>query len=99
MKDRPADLAEAERRRRNCGVRTWRPRGCPVYEASTPARRLTATRRENPRPSSRGGVQSLWWRLADIAAFVDELRRPHGLGADIAASLTYLTGYLESSRD
>ncbi|WP_285702754.1 phosphotransferase [Microtetraspora sp. NBRC 16547] len=41
----------------------------------------------------------LWWRLADIAIFVDELRRPHGLGEDIAASLTYLTGYLESSRD
>ncbi|WP_433217425.1 phosphotransferase [Microtetraspora malaysiensis] len=44
-------------------------------------------------------LYSLWWRLADIAAFVDELRRPHGLGADIAASLTYLTGYLESGRD
>jgi putative transposase len=28
-------------RRRACGVRTWRPRGCPVCEASTPARRLT----------------------------------------------------------
>lgn len=41
----------------------------------------------------------LWWRLADIAIFVDELRRPHGLGEDIAASLTYLTGYLKSSRD
>ncbi|GAA4596335.1 hypothetical protein GCM10023194_68250 [Planotetraspora phitsanulokensis] len=41
----------------------------------------------------------LWWRLADIAVFVDELRRPHGTGEDIAASLTYLSGYLESSRD
>ncbi|GAA4571624.1 hypothetical protein GCM10023193_61050 [Planotetraspora kaengkrachanensis] len=41
----------------------------------------------------------LWWLLADIAIFVDELRRPHGAGADVAASLTYLTGYLESSRD
>ncbi|MEV6985556.1 hypothetical protein AB0M95_30445, partial [Sphaerisporangium sp. NPDC051017] len=38
--------------------RTWRPRGCPVCEASTPARRLTATRRENLRPSGRGGVQA-----------------------------------------
>lgn len=41
----------------------------------------------------------LWWRLADIAIFVDELRRPHDTGEDIAASLTYLTGYLESGRD
>jgi spectinomycin phosphotransferase len=41
----------------------------------------------------------LWWRLADIAIFVDELRRPHGTGEDIAASLNYLAGYLESSRD
>ncbi|WP_211590358.1 phosphotransferase [Microbispora sp. H11081] len=41
----------------------------------------------------------LWWRLADIAIFVDELRRPHGAGEDIAASLRYLTGYLESSQD
>ena len=43
-------------------------------------------------------LYSLWWKLADIASFVDELRRPHGTGEDIAASLTYLTGYLESSR-
>ncbi|MEU6429460.1 phosphotransferase [Microbispora sp. NPDC046973] len=41
----------------------------------------------------------LWWRLADIAIFVDELRRPHGTGEDIAASFNYLTGYLESSQD
>ena len=40
----------------------------------------------------------LWWELADIAIYVDELRRPHGTGEDIAASLTYLTGYLESGR-
>ncbi|ETK36191.1 phosphotransferase [Microbispora sp. ATCC PTA-5024] len=45
------------------------------------------------------GLYPLWWRLADIAIFVDELRRPHGTGEDIAASLTYLTGYLETSRD
>ena len=41
----------------------------------------------------------MWWTLADIAIFVDEPRRPHGTGEDIAAALTYLTGYLESSRD
>ncbi len=41
----------------------------------------------------------LWWKLADIAIFVDELRRAHGTGEDISASLTYLTGYLESSGD
>ncbi|MEW9530951.1 phosphotransferase family protein [Microbispora sp. NPDC049125] len=41
----------------------------------------------------------LWWRLADIAIFVDQLRRPHDTGENIAASLTYLTGYLESSRN
>ncbi|WP_208803311.1 phosphotransferase [Microbispora triticiradicis] len=41
----------------------------------------------------------LWWRLADIAAFVDDLRRPHGPGGDAAAALTYLTGHLESGRD
>ncbi|NYF55885.1 phosphotransferase enzyme family protein [Micromonospora purpureochromogenes] len=41
----------------------------------------------------------LWWKLADIAVYVDALRRPHGTGEDITASLTYLTGYLESSPD
>ncbi|MFI7539721.1 phosphotransferase enzyme family protein [Actinoplanes sp. NPDC049599] len=40
-----------------------------------------------------------WWALADIAAFVEDLRRPHGDGADAAAALTYLTGYLESAFD
>jgi Ser/Thr protein kinase RdoA (MazF antagonist) len=38
-----------------------------------------------------------WWVLADVAAFVDDLRRPHGDGADAAAALTYLTGYFESA--
>ncbi|WP_425584227.1 EcoAI/FtnUII family type I restriction enzme subunit R [Streptosporangium album] len=46
-----------QERRRNAGVRAWRPRGYPVGEASTPARRLTATRRESLRPPGRGGVQ------------------------------------------
>ncbi|WP_280839002.1 hypothetical protein [Micromonospora sp. A200] len=41
----------------------------------------------------------LWWKLADIAGYVGELRRPHGTGEDITASLTYLTGYLEPSPD
>ncbi|MEV6302816.1 aminoglycoside phosphotransferase family protein [Actinoplanes sp. NPDC051861] len=36
----------------------------------------------------------LWWVLADIAIYADELHRPHGESADLAASLTYLTGYL-----
>ena len=35
-----------------------------------------------------------WWVLADVAVYVDDLRRPHGDGADAAAALTYLTGYL-----
>ncbi|GAA1841383.1 phosphotransferase [Asanoa iriomotensis] len=36
----------------------------------------------------------LRWKLADIAAFVGDLRRPHGAGEDPAAALHYLTGYL-----
>lgn len=36
----------------------------------------------------------LWWELADIASFVDDLRRPHGATADSAAGLDYLRGYL-----
>ncbi len=35
-----------------------------------------------------------WWELADVAAFVDDLRRPHAGGADAAAALTFLGGYL-----
>ncbi|WP_233624513.1 hypothetical protein [Actinoplanes sp. ATCC 53533] len=35
-----------------------------------------------------------WWALADVAVYVDDLRRPHGDGEDAAAALTYLTGYL-----
>jgi spectinomycin phosphotransferase len=38
-----------------------------------------------------------WWVLADVAAFVDDLRRPHGTGADAAAALSHLTGYLETA--
>jgi spectinomycin phosphotransferase len=40
-----------------------------------------------------------WWALADVAAFADDLRRPHGDGEDPAAALTYLSGYLESAQD
>lgn len=40
-----------------------------------------------------------WWALADVAAFTDDLRRPHGDGEDAAAALTYLTGYLETATD
>ncbi|WP_230858848.1 phosphotransferase [Actinoplanes aureus] len=37
-----------------------------------------------------------WWELADVAVYAGELRRPHRESADLAASLTYLTGYLQS---
>ena len=37
----------------------------------------------------------LRWVLTDVAAYVAELRRPHENGADIAASLEYLAGYLD----
>lgn len=36
----------------------------------------------------------LWWDLADIAIYVDELRRPHRSTEDITASWTYLNRYL-----
>ncbi|MEE6261556.1 aminoglycoside phosphotransferase family protein [Plantactinospora sonchi] len=37
----------------------------------------------------------LRWRLADVAEYVDELRRPHGESADSAASWSYLTSYFD----
>ncbi|TDB79703.1 phosphotransferase [Micromonospora sp. KC721] len=40
-----------------------------------------------------------WWALADVAAFIDDLRRPHGDGEDPAAALACLTGYLETATD
>lgn len=40
-----------------------------------------------------------WWVLADVAAYTEDLRGPHGDGADAAAALTYLTGYLETGTD
>ncbi|MFF3440037.1 phosphotransferase [Streptosporangium sp. NPDC002721] len=62
---------------------------------------LTRYTRATGRPVTPAGLAlyPLWWRLADIAAYTDELRRPHGNGEDAAASLTYLTGYLESGQD
>ncbi|HEU4422690.1 MAG TPA: phosphotransferase [Pilimelia sp.] len=36
----------------------------------------------------------LWWDLADIAIYVDELRRPHRATEDTTASWTYLNRYL-----
>ncbi|MBU2667544.1 phosphotransferase [Actinoplanes bogorensis] len=35
----------------------------------------------------------LWWMLADIAIYADELRREHGDGPDPASSLGYLANY------
>jgi spectinomycin phosphotransferase len=40
-----------------------------------------------------------WWVLADVAAFTDDLRKPHGDGEDASAALAYLTGYLETAMD
>jgi spectinomycin phosphotransferase len=40
-----------------------------------------------------------WWALADVAAYVDDLRRPHHDGGDAAAALTYLAGYLGTATD
>jgi len=41
-------------------------------------------------------LYQLWWDLADIAIYVDDVRRPHRATEDITASWTYLTGYLDS---
>jgi spectinomycin phosphotransferase len=35
------------------------------------------------------------WVLADVAAFLTDLRSPHGDGEDAAAALRHLTGYLD----
>lgn len=40
-----------------------------------------------------------WWELADVAVYVGDLRGPHGDGADAAAALTYLGGYLKRASD
>ncbi|MFD2765834.1 phosphotransferase [Micromonospora eburnea] len=39
----------------------------------------------------------LWWPLADVAAFLDDLRRPHSEGEDAAAALKYLALNLEAA--
>lgn len=57
---------------------------------------LDAYRAATGRELSAAGLAlyRLWWILADVASFAGELRRPHGESADLAASLSYLTGYL-----
>jgi Predicted choline kinase involved in LPS biosynthesis len=57
---------------------------------------LGAYTRATGRPIDPGALElhRLRWRLADIAEVVDTLRRPHGDGADAAAALRHLTGYL-----
>ncbi|MCO8273467.1 aminoglycoside phosphotransferase family protein [Actinoplanes sp. TRM 88003] len=37
----------------------------------------------------------LWWTLADLAIYTDELRHPHTAGPDRDDSLRYLTAYFE----
>lgn len=56
-------------------------------------------RRISGRTVSPSGIAlyRLWWPLADVAAFLDDLRRPHGDGADAAAALRYLAGNLEAA--
>jgi len=39
----------------------------------------------------------LWWTLADVAAYVDDLRRPHGSGGDAAAALAELNGHFANA--
>ncbi|MEV6814474.1 phosphotransferase [Micromonospora sp. NPDC051296] len=70
----------------------------PVDDADDVVARYTRATGRTVTPAGLA-LYPLWWKLADIAIFVDELRRPHGTGEDITASLTYLTGYLESGRD
>ncbi|GIH96571.1 hypothetical protein Psi01_72010 [Planobispora siamensis] len=57
---------------------------------------LTGYTRATGRPvdPSALALYRLWWDLADIAAFVAELRGPHRVTGDIEASWTYLGGYL-----
>ncbi|MEU9886897.1 phosphotransferase [Sphaerisporangium sp. NPDC051011] len=38
----------------------------------------------------------LWWKLADIAIFTNDLRRPHSTTEDSTASWHYLNGYLKT---
>lgn len=44
-------------------------------------------------PPDRTGIalHRRWWPLADVAAFLDELRRPHDDGEDSTAAFRYLT--------
>lgn len=49
-----------------------------------------------PRPVNPAGLAlyRLWWALADIAIFVDELHHPHAATADTTDSWTHLHSYL-----
>ncbi|HEX5595421.1 MAG TPA: phosphotransferase [Micromonosporaceae bacterium] len=53
--------------------------------------------RATGRPVSQAGLAlyRLWWDLADIASFVEELRQPHRATEDITDSWTYLNSYLK----
>ncbi len=58
---------------------------------------LTRYERETGHAVRREGIAfyRLWWILADIAIYTDELRRPHVAGIDRADSLTCLISNLE----
>jgi spectinomycin phosphotransferase len=51
------------------------------------------------KPVSTAGLAlyRLWWKLADVAAYVDDLRRPHRAGGDAEAALAELNGYLDDA--
>ena len=70
----------------------------PVHGDDKAMARYTRLTGRTARPTGIA-LYRLWWTLADIAIFVDELRRPHGTGKDITAALTHLTGCLESGRN
>ncbi|MEV4538021.1 phosphotransferase [Asanoa sp. NPDC049518] len=50
-------------------------------------------------PVSRAALDlyRLWWTLADVAAFVTDLRRPHTSGGDAADALEYLASYFPTN--
>ncbi|MQA26765.1 MAG: phosphotransferase [Micromonosporaceae bacterium] len=62
---------------------------------------LDSYTRATGRPVDAAGLAlyRLWWDLADIAIYVDELRRPHRATDDITASWHYLNGYLGHDPD
>ncbi|MEV1177521.1 amidohydrolase family protein, partial [Nonomuraea sp. NPDC049784] len=70
--------------------------GCPVCEASTPARRLTAARRENLRPSGRGGVQKAEQNLRTSLNLGVTTVRDAG-GADLGVKQAVADGLIDGS--